>query len=118
MRRIPVNKQYLIIQFDTDPDKQERIMEIIYEEIQTILRDGPLAKDVDKERKSMLKDHEEDLRDNSWWQSAIYRFCRDGENLVDNYVPAVEGITQESVRQALQTLVNANNRIELVMLPE
>lgn len=93
-------------------------MEIIYEEIQTILRDGPLAKDVDKERKSMLKDHEEDLRDNSWWQSAIYRFCRDGENLVDNYVPAVEGITQESVRQALQTLVNANNRIELVMLPE
>ncbi len=118
MRRIPVNEQYLIIQFDTDPDRQERIMEIIYEEIQTILRNGPLAKDVDKERKSMLKDHEEDLRDNSWWQSAIYRFCRDGENLVDNYVPAVEGITQESVRQALQTLVNANNRIELVMLPE
>lgn len=118
MKRIPVNEQYLIIQFDTDPEKQDRIMEVINEEIETILRDGPLAKDVDKEKASLLKDHEENLRDNEWWQTVIYRFCRDGENVVEHYVSAVEGITQESVRQALQTLVGAGNRIELVMLPE
>lgn len=118
MKRIPVNEQYLIIQFDTDPDKQERIMEVINEEIETILRDGPLANDVEKEKASMLKDHEENMRDNDWWQSVIYRFYRDGENVLERYVAAVEGITQESVRQALMTLVGANNRIELVMLPE
>ena len=66
----------------------------------------------------MLKDHEEDLRDNEWWQTAIYRFCRDGENIIEHYVAAVEGITQESVRQALQTLVGDGSRIEVVMLPE
>ncbi len=118
MNRIPVNEQWLVIQFDTDPDKQERIMAVINEEIETILRDGPLASDVEKEKASMLKDHEENLRDNEWWQGIIYRFYRDGENVVEHYVSAVEGITQESVRKALQTLVTANNRIELVMLPE
>ena len=66
----------------------------------------------------MLKDFEENLRDNDWWQTIIYRFYRDGENVVEHYVAAVEGITQESVRKALQTLVGANNRIEVVMLPE
>ena len=118
MKRIPVNEQYLIIQFDTDPEKQERIMQIINEEIETILRDGPLASDVDKEKASMLKDHEENLRDNDWWQGIIYRFYRDGENVLENYVSAVEGITQESVRETLQRLVSGNSRIEVVMLPE
>jgi len=118
MKRIPVNEQYLIIQFDTDPEKQDRIMQVINEEIETILRDGPLANDVTKEKASMLKDFEENLRDNDWWQTIIYRFYRDNENVVEHYVAAVEGITQESVREALQTLVGANNRIEVVMLPE
>ena len=118
MKRIPVNEQYLIIQFDTDPEKQDRIMQVINEEIETILRDGPLANDVTKEKASMLKDFEENLRDNDWWQTIIYRFYRDNENVVEHYVAAVEGITRESVREALQTLVGANNRIEVVMLPE
>lgn len=118
MKLIPTTEEYLIIQFDTDPEKQDRIMEIINEEIQTILREGPLAGDVEKERASMLKEHEQNLRDNDWWQAVIYRYYRYGENVVDNYVKAVESISQESVRQTLQALVGANNRIEVVMLPE
>jgi len=118
MRQVPTNEQYLVIRFDTDPEKQERIMEIINEEIETILRDAPLAGDVDKEKASMLKDHEQNLRDNDWWQTAIYRYYRFGENLPEQYVQAVEGITQESIRQTLQALVDANTRIEVVMLPE
>ena len=118
MKQVPTTEQYLIIRFDTDPERQERIMEVINEEITTILRDGPLANDVDKEKAAMLKSYEEDLRDNEWWQSAIYRYYRYGENLVENYVPTVEAITRESVRETLQTLVNANTRIEVVMLPE
>ena len=66
----------------------------------------------------MLKDHEENMRDNDWWQTVIYRFYRYGEDVVENYVRTVEGITQESVQDALRTIVNANNRIEVVMLPE
>ena len=118
MNRVPTTEQYLIIQFDTDPEKQERIMEVINEEIATILKDGPLPNDIEKERASMLKDYEEDLRDNDWWQSTLYRYCRYGENYVELYAPAVEAITGESVRAALEQLVKANNRIEVVMLPE
>ena len=118
MNRVPVTEQYLIIQFDTDPEKQERIMEVINEEIETILKNGPLPNDMEKERASMLKDYEEDLRDNDWWQSTLYRYYRYGENYVEQYAPAVEAITGESVRAALEQLVKANNRIEVVMLPE
>lgn len=118
MHLVPITEQYLIIQFDTDPDKQDRIMQVINEEIETILRDAPLASDVEKERASMLKDYQENLRDNDWWQTALYRYYRYGENEVEQFVQAVEGITQESVREALQSLVDANRRIEVVMLPE
>ena len=118
MRLVPTTEQYLIIQFDTDPDRQDRIMEVINEEIETILRDGPLASDVEKERASMLKDYQENIRDNDWWQSALYRYYRYGENVIEQFVQTVEAISQESVREALQSLVDANRRIEVVMLPE
>ena len=118
MRLVPITEQYLIIQFDTDPERQDRIMQVINEEIETILRNAPLASDVEKERASMLKDYQENLRDNDWWQTALYRYYRYGENEVEQFVQAVEGITQESVREALQSLVDANRRIEVVMLPE
>ena len=93
-------------------------MEVINEEIQTILRNGPLASDIDKEKASMIKDHEQNLRDNDWWQSAIYRFYRYGENIKDEYISALQTVTQESVRKTLQALIDADTRIEVVMLPE
>ena len=115
---MPTTLQYLIIGFDTDPEKQDRIMEVINEEIATIIKDGPLSSDIEKERAAMLKDHEQDLRDNDWWQSVIFRYYRYGENYVEEYVPAVQAITGESVRKMLEEVVKANNRIEVVMLPE
>lgn len=118
MRSVPTTEQFLVIGFDTDPEKQDRIMEVINEEINTIIENGPLANDLEKERASMLKDFEENLRDNDWWQTFLFRYYRYGINYIEEYESAVKAITAESVRTALEQLVKANNRIELVMLPE
>ena len=118
MTQLPVPEAYLIIQWDTDPAKQVRIMEIVHEEIDTIISNGPLANDLSKEKASMLKDFEENLRDNSWWQNAIIRYLHYGENLVTDYKNAVEALSAESVQQTLKQIVEENNVIEVVMMPE
>ena len=118
MTILPRPRAALLMQFDTDPKKQVRLMEIIHEEVQTILKEGPLASDLQKEKESMLKDHQENLEQNSYWRTALYMYYLYGLDEVSHFVETVEGITGETVQQMLQQLVNAGNVFEVVMFPE
>ena len=113
----PVNTAYLIMQFDTDPEKQEKLMSIIHEEVNTIVNDGPLAKDLNKEKESMLKDFQEDLEKNSYWDLVLYMNYMYGINYITDYKATVEAITAESVQSTLKKLLASGNMFEVVMLP-
>lgn len=114
----PVPEAGLLMQFDTDPEKQVRLMEIIHEEVQTILENGPLATDLAKEKESMLKDHTENIEENSWWLSTLDTYYKLGVNYYTEYVDAVNAITAETVQATLKKLVESGNMFEVVMLPK
>ena len=114
---MPVPCARLIMQFDTDPEKQEKLMSIIHEEVMTIVENGPLAKDLQKEKESMLKDFQEDLEKNSYWRQALDIYYRFGINYITDYKAAVEAITAETVQATLKKLVESGNVFEVVMLP-
>ena len=118
MTGLPTPRAGLIMQFDTDPKKQARLMEIIHEEVNTIIENGPLATDLQKEKESMLKDYQEDLEKNTYWRQALYRYYMYNENNIRDYRPAVEAITAETVQATLKELVKAGNMFEVVMFPE
>ena len=115
---LPQPRAGLIMQFDTDPKKQERLMEIIHEEVWTIIDNGPLANDLQKEKESMLKDFQEDLEKNNFWRTELYMYYLYGLDEVSGYKAAVEGITAETVQETLKKLVSAGNVFEVVMFPE
>ncbi len=115
---LPSPRAGLLMQFDTDPKKQERLMEIIHEEVQTIIANGPLANDLQKEKESMLKDFQEDLEKNTYWRQSLYMYYMYGHNNIRDYKAAVEAITAETVQETLRKLVSAGNVFEVVMFPE
>ena len=118
MRILPTPCAGLLMQFDTDPKKQARLMEIIHEEVDTIIASGPLASDLQKEKESMLKDYQEDLEKNTYWRQALYMYYLYGQNEIRDYKATVEGITAETVQATLKKLVEAGNVFEVVMFPE
>lgn len=120
---LPKPRAGLLMQFDTDPAKQPRLMEIIHEEVQTIVENGPLASDLQKEKESMLKDFQEDLEKNTFWRTQLYQYYlynypQYGIRTTDDYIAAVQGITAETVQATLKQLVDAGNVFEVVMFPE
>ena len=117
MNRHPVAYAQLIMQFDTDPEKQEKLMNIIHEELMTIVENGPLAKDLQKEKESMLKDFEEDLEKNGYWIDVLSTYYKNNINYITDYKEEVEAITAETVQETLKKLVAAGNVFEVVMLP-
>ena len=118
MNILPHPQARLVMQFDTDPKKQTRLMEIIHEEIQTIVENGPLASDLQKEKESMLKDFQEDLEKNTYWRQELYMYYMYGINNIRDYKSAVEAITAETVQATLKQLVASGNIMEVVMFPE
>ena len=117
MNRQPVASAILVMQFDTDPEKQEKLMNIIHKEVMTIVENGPLASDLQKEKESMLKDFEEDLEKNGYWEDVLTTYYKDGINYITDYKAAVESITAETVQATLKKLVESGNMFEVVMLP-
>ena len=118
LRRTPVPCAILLMQFDTDPLKQERLMEIIHEEVQTIIKDGPREDDLQKVKESMLKDFAEDLEKNNWWIDALEEYYRYNIDLPADYAEAVKAVTAETVQDMLKKLVGSGNVFEVVMMPE
>lgn len=117
LARRPVDCACLMMQFDTDPEKQERLMAIIHEEVQTIAQNGPLEQDLNKEKAALLKDYEQNLEDNDWWMSILRSNEVYGVNYITDYVPAVERLSIESVQNITNQLLQSDNMYELVMTP-
>ncbi len=114
----PVEEAAIVMQFDTDPEKQERLMSIIHQEIDEIVKNGPKPEDLQKVKENMLKQYAQDLEQNTWWSGALEIYYKDGINRLKDYKAAVEALTAESIQKTLKQVVDQKNVIEVVMLPE
>ena len=48
MRNVPKDEAVVLMQFDTDPEKQARLMQIIHQEVKDIVNNGPKPEDLQK----------------------------------------------------------------------
>lgn len=113
----PIDEAVIMMQFDTDPEKQVRLMKIIHQEVDEIVANGPRADDLQKVKENLLKKYTENLRDNSWWSEIIELYYEDDLNYVKNYKAAVEALTPELIQNTLKKIVEQGNILEVVMSP-
>ncbi len=118
MNNTPIDEATLLMQFDTDPIKQAKLMSIIHSEVAEIIANGPRADDLQKVKENMLKKFTEDLAENGWWQNAVERYYHDKINLVDNYKASVEALSPGTIQATLKNIVSQGNLIEVVMKPK
>ena len=113
----PVNEASLMMQFDTDPEKQAKLMAIIHSEVNEILKNGPRADDLQKVKENLLKKYTEDIENNNWWQASVVRYYQDKIDLLKDYKASVESLSPKLIQKTLKTLVDQGNVLEVVMKP-
>jgi len=113
----PIDNATLLMQFDTDPVKQAKLIGMIYDEVNEIVKNGPKTEDVQKVKQNLLKTYNENLRENGWWLNTVESYYHNQINYVDNYKNAVEAITPQSIQSTLAKLVAQGNIMEVVMKP-
>ena len=117
LSRVPISEAVLLMQFDTDPEKQAHLMSIIHKEVDEIVENGPRKDDLQKVKENMLKKYAEDLRENSWWSRTIVSYYQDELNYPEDYTAAVESLTAEKIQSTLRKITEQGNVLEVVMKP-
>lgn len=117
VNNVPVNEATIYMQFDTDPEKQAKLIKIIHSEVADIVANGPLADDLQKVKENMLKQYKEDVEDNNWWDNALTSYYEDKIDMVNDYKASVEALTPALIQSTLKTIVDAGNVMEVVMKP-
>ena len=118
MNNTPNEEALVLMQFDTDPEKQARLMEIIHKEMNEIATNGPKAEDLQKVKENLQKQYAQDLEQNSWWSSSLKLYYEDGINKVKDYKSAIDAVTSESIQNTMKQIINAGNVMEVVMMPK
>lgn len=120
VEEFPENLFNVSINFDCAPEKAQKLMGIVYEEVESLYKDGPTKKDLNKAKEYFLKSREENLRENSYWLSSLDHNYFHNENILveDNYEEVVKALTVKDIKQAATQYFDEANTIEILMRPE
>ncbi len=116
LTKYPTEKALLQINFETAPEKREKLMEIIYAEAQKFAQEGPAESDLNKVKEFMLKKQAENLKENDFWLECIDEYLFTGTDFLKEYEETLEQITLEEVQKFMEDLLNQHNRIEISMI--
>ena len=101
----------------TNPDKQkiarDLMLKYLKESTQKIT-----DTDLNTVKEIMLKQAEDNNRENSHWMNVLTEWTAEGVDLQTNYAETVKAVTAQKVQKFLADMINAGNHASIVMMPE
>ncbi|WP_321318021.1 insulinase family protein [Labilibaculum sp.] len=118
--KFPREEYKLVIRFDTDPAKAEKLKGIVYSEIQALFNEGVKEDDLHEAKENFIKVRQENLRKNDYWLNAINRYYVYDEEMMsaEDYESMINSITKEKVEKFARKYFAVPAKIEVVMSPK
>ena len=111
----PNNEALLRIAFQTDPQKYNSLIPIVYKELEKMATEGRSQQDLDKVKAYARKVYNQELRMNNYWEYVLYTDLYNGIDVDTDFRYIVENMTCGDIRTTLRNLLDQNNCIEVTM---
>lgn len=118
VRQLPEPKCVLQISFETDSSKIDKLLPLVYKEIESIIADGVTPENLKMFKEFSTKKFEDDKRQNGAWTGYLNEFYLYGNNYYQEYAQALGGVTSETIRETAKRLFTQGNVATIVQLPE
>ena len=118
-QKYPYQNASGLIMFDCDPEKAESLKQIIYNEIDKLVKSGPSKENLDKAVSNMLKNREESKLHNNYWSNALYSFYYTGINVDDpkNYEEILKKLSVKDIQKAAKMIFSGADIADIVFSP-
>jgi len=108
----------LQILFETNPDIVQKLMQIIYNEIDSTIANSVREADFLKVKEFMQKKIKENKAENGYWLAALEELGMTATDLASDYESTLNAITMEDVKNFAAEIFNQKNRVEVIMNPK
>jgi len=118
-KKYPYQAYQLNIKFDCDPERADQLKAIVFDEVEKLYVEGPSEKNVKKTIEYFIKTHEENLKENRFWLSAIVSKDKNNIDVVGtNYEEIVKAMTPKKLQKFSKKIFKGSKNVEVTMLPE
>jgi len=118
--KIPDQEYTIMINFGTDPERVEDLVQVVFKEIEKLKTEGVSPEELNDFKKAEYRNFETGIKTNGWLLAQLAYKYQQNENprgLFD-YVKTLESITPEVLHKAAQTYLNTDNYVQLILFPE
>jgi zinc protease len=118
--KIPVPQYSITTFFSSSPENVEPLTRAVFAVIDSLQKSGPSQADVDKVKEELLRTHELELKQNTYWVSMIQAHDQNGDDIAGvlaQYDVMVRRMTPADVQQAAKLYFNTKNYVRVVLLP-
>lgn len=115
LAKYPYEQTIMQIFFQTDPEKKEKLTDIVLKEFDKMATEGPSDAHMQKIKEYMLKKHADNQKENGYWMSTLNDYFYYGIDMTKDYTDLVKGITAKDVQKFAADLQKQGNLIEVTM---
>jgi zinc protease len=118
--KIPEPAYSVTIHFGTDPDRVEKLISVIFQEIETFKREGATADELRDAKQAMFRSYETGIKQNQWLLTQLYYRYLEGEDLgsLFGYLESLDDLTVEAIHEAAKTYLDTENYVQVILFPE
>ena len=117
--KLPTSKFSLGINFDCNPEKCDRLVEIVGDEITKIQKESCDLNDLNEIKNNFIKGREESELKNSFWMRALKKNQMFGSKFTskEDYKKMIKNIDAASIKKFAKKLFKKSNIVEVIMNP-
>ena len=108
----------LRLSYNADPNRYQELNPLIYQQLRHIAEKGPEANAMEKVKQYLLKQYQQAVISNDYWNYIIWHELDDEADFDKDYCGMVERMTAQQVQRMAQRLMEAKRCIEVTMLSE
>ena len=116
--KLPKEGFTLQFQFDSDPGRRTALTEVMNSVVAGMQQHGPDVEKLVKVKEYMLKQHADNLKENSYALSNTWQYYLYHLDLEKDYLKQVDELSVSSLQQFTQQLLGQDNRVEVSMTPQ
>ncbi|HEU0124814.1 MAG TPA: hypothetical protein VFQ56_00785, partial [Flavobacterium sp.] len=114
---LPSDEYTMTINFDSDPEKEEKLTKIVYEQIDLIQKKAPKEEDVQSVKNTLLKARAEKVMTNGFWLGSLNNMMVNNETFKDDviYKKTLSEITPEDIKAFAKEFFAKPSTVEVIM---
>ena len=117
LNKLPVPGFSMIVSFETDPIKADKLIGSVHREVKKMVEKGPSEADLQKAKEYFLKQRQEDMKENSWWLSRMDDYYFYNLDFLTGYDDKVKALNVQSVHDYAKKVLTQGNVLQVIMRP-